>query len=323
MSSAVQVNATSASNGHSSQEECAAASNSTSGTAAAATEPATPAIPASDSNTEQLKILGQLSSIEQINEQRRIFLKSTINEIQEEASNEAESLPEMRKPPPNSLALNVKYATLPSPSLVTSTLVRSPLSPPPKPPMLSRTRSTGSGDGRTPSSNGDVALLRHSVTETPVAAAAPVAETTKATATETATTTTTTATSAEQSSPTPPATISAKHYESLIEELRCPGCAGPMKAPVLLCKSGHSVCEQCTRILLMCPLCKVCPSAAEISFSRCTHSCTYGNQLPLRLADVSVSGKRYLALRILSLLLMLYDVLPAKYSEASQVMVVR
>ncbi|XP_030568049.1 uncharacterized protein LOC115767841 [Drosophila novamexicana] len=253
MSSAVQVNATSASNGHSLQEECAAASNSTSGTAAAATAPATPAIPASDSNTEQLKILGQLSSIEQINEQRRIFLKSTINEIQEEASNEAESLPEMRKPPPNSLALNVKYATLPSPSLVTSTLVRSPLSPPPKPPMLSRTRSTGSGDGRTPSSNGDVALLRHSVTETAVAAAAPVAETTKAT--ETATTTTTTATSAEQSSPTP-ATISAKHYESLIEELRCPGCAGPMKAPVLLCKSGHSVCEQCTRILLMCPLCK-------------------------------------------------------------------
>ncbi|XP_064556138.1 uncharacterized protein LOC135440736 [Drosophila montana] len=269
MSSAAQVNqVTSASNGHSSPpEECAAVSNScsnptpssfSSATAAAATEPA---IPANSNNTEQLKILGQLSSIEQINEQRRIFLKSTINEIQEEVSNEAdataESLPEMRKPPPNSLALNVKYATLPSPSLVTSTLVRSPLSPPPKPPMLSRTRSTGSGDGRTPSTNGDLALLRHSVTETPIpaAAAVPEAKTTTTTTAATTTTATTTASSAEQPNPTP-ATISAKHYESLIEELRCPGCAGPMKAPVLLCKSGHSVCEQCTRILLMCPLCK-------------------------------------------------------------------
>ncbi|XP_061386693.1 E3 ubiquitin-protein ligase Siah2-like [Musca vetustissima] len=50
--------------------------------------------------------------------------------------------------------------------------------------------------------------------------------------------------------------IPAKHYERLIEELKCPGCALPMKSPIYLCKTGHSICEQCTRILLMCPLCK-------------------------------------------------------------------
>ncbi|XP_016952121.1 uncharacterized protein LOC108025934 [Drosophila biarmipes] len=252
---------------------------------------------------DDLKILGQLKSIEQINEQRRKFLNSTINEevsedlngatIQEEhlekdlkkleqlEPKEEESLPEEKpelqavpeevaeektseekapeektpegspkkteqekvpetaeqsKPqPPTTLTLNVKYATLPSPNVVT---LRSPLSPPPKPPMLGRTRSIGPGDGK---SNGavspDHSLMRQSFPEgvlTPSKAAkAPAAPSEEA-----------------------PATVSARHYEGLIEELRCPGCAGAMKAPILLCKSGHSVCEQCTRILLMCPLCK-------------------------------------------------------------------
>ncbi|KAH8411568.1 hypothetical protein KR215_006886 [Drosophila sulfurigaster] len=270
-------------------------------------------------------IVGQLRSIEQINEQRRLFLKSTINEIQEEGKDaDTETEPQLRRQqPPNSLALHVKYATLPSPSVATSgSILRSPLSPPPKPPMLSRTRSTGSGDARSPLTNGE-ALQRRSVAEaaagtvaTGTAATGTVStaetaavgtvatgttavgtvetgtpavgtvktgtsavetvetetETVAAAATTTGTVTTATVTtgtaataspkplatqlSVEQLPQSPPASISAKHYESLIEELRCPGCAGPMKAPVLLCKSGHSICEQCTRILLMCPLCK-------------------------------------------------------------------
>ncbi|XP_017147797.1 uncharacterized protein LOC108159214 isoform X2 [Drosophila miranda] len=216
------------------------------------------------SNGEELKILGQLKTIEQINEQRRIFLNSTISEetsslekkdpkdedSQQTKEQELEKLKvemeaETSKPqPPNSLVLNVKYATLPSPNVVT---LRSPMSPPPKPPMLSRTRSIGSGDGRSPVTNGsaEASLLRQSLTETAISEAAAPVGTTNGGAAAAATTT------AE-----PPPTVSARHYEGLIEELRCPGCAGAMKAPILLCKSGHSVCEQCTRILLMCPLCK-------------------------------------------------------------------
>ncbi|XP_039229145.1 uncharacterized protein LOC6524371 isoform X1 [Drosophila yakuba] len=237
---------------------------------------------------EDLKILAQLKSIEQINEQRRIFLNSTINEeetevtagtngstIREEedveqklkgldeaespkspeekmqqASDDTVAPPAQEQPeasekvepakplPPNTLALNVKYATLPSPNVVT---LRSPLSPPPKPPMLGRTRSIGSGDGKSPASNGtlspDSSIIRQSFPEG-------------------VTTPSKSAKSPATPSEEAPATVSARHYEGLIEELRCPGCAGAMKAPILLCKSGHSVCEQCTRILLMCPLCK-------------------------------------------------------------------
>ncbi|XP_043658259.1 uncharacterized protein LOC122623275 [Drosophila teissieri] len=237
---------------------------------------------------EDLKILAQLKSIEQINEQRRIFLNSTINEEETEVTAgtngstireeedveqklkglnepdsqkspaaEAKQTPddtvappakeqpeasekvEPAKPlPPNTLALNVKYATLPSPNVVT---LRSPLSPPPKPPMLGRTRSIGSGDGKSPASNGtlspDSSLIRQSFPEGVITPSKPAKSP---------------ATPSEEA----PATVSARHYEGLIEELRCPGCAGAMKAPILLCKSGHSVCEQCTRILLMCPLCK-------------------------------------------------------------------
>lgn len=51
--------------------------------------------------------------------------------------------------------------------------------------------------------------------------------------------------------------ISTSHYERLIEELKCPGCANPMKAPIKLCCTGHSICEKCTNLLDSCPLCKV------------------------------------------------------------------
>lgn len=248
MSSSDQVQVQVQANGHAPQENGNGNSDTSSFTSSTTTEPALP-------------VVGQL------NEQRRIFLKSTIQESNEESREDVattpDAEPQLRRqtPPPNTLTLSVKYATLPSPSVVQSqSALRSPLSPPPKPPMLSRTRSTGSGDARASLTNGE----RYSVTEQ----AAPAEEATTATAvvaaTATATTqaaiTTPTSNHDEQTVSTPPtpATISARHYESLIEELRCPGCAGPLKAPVLLCKSGHSVCEQCTRILLMCPLCKVC-----------------------------------------------------------------
>ncbi|KAH8240450.1 hypothetical protein KR038_003334 [Drosophila bunnanda] len=238
----------------------------------------------------QLNILGQLKTIEQINEQRRIFLNGTIAEegtvgngstevhedeevlernlqelekktevavsvVQKPDQEPAKELPEDQgekksadveppsedKPqPPSTLSLNVKYATLPSPSTVT---LRSPLSPPPKPPMLSRTRSIGSGDGKSPISPAGTPIRQSFPAAVPATVASP--------------TETSPATSAGKSGEeTAPATVSARHYEGLIEELRCPGCAGAMKAPILLCKSGHSICEQCTRILLMCPLCK-------------------------------------------------------------------
>lgn len=50
--------------------------------------------------------------------------------------------------------------------------------------------------------------------------------------------------------------VTMKHYDCLLGELRCPGCARPMHSPIFLCKSGHSVCELCTETLLHCPLCK-------------------------------------------------------------------
>lgn len=50
--------------------------------------------------------------------------------------------------------------------------------------------------------------------------------------------------------------VTLKHYDCLLGELRCPGCARPMQSPIYLCKSGHSVCELCTETLCNCPLCK-------------------------------------------------------------------
>lgn len=51
--------------------------------------------------------------------------------------------------------------------------------------------------------------------------------------------------------------ISVKIYDNLIAELRCPSCARPMEAPILLCETGHSVCNRCTKMLAKCPLCSV------------------------------------------------------------------
>lgn len=49
--------------------------------------------------------------------------------------------------------------------------------------------------------------------------------------------------------------ISAQHYDRLIAELRCPGCARPLTAPIRLCQSGHSVCSVCLCRARACPLC--------------------------------------------------------------------
>ncbi|XP_055712369.1 E3 ubiquitin-protein ligase SIAH1B isoform X2 [Phlebotomus papatasi] len=51
--------------------------------------------------------------------------------------------------------------------------------------------------------------------------------------------------------------VSLKHYDCLLGELRCPGCARPMHAPILLCQSGHSVCQECVRKQKSCPLCRM------------------------------------------------------------------
>lgn len=247
MSSSDQVQVQLQANGHASKENCNGNSEISTFTSSTTTEPALP-------------VVGQL------NEQRRIFLKSTIQESNEESREDVattpDAEPQLRRqtPPPSTLALSVKYATLPSPTVAQSqSALRSPLSPPPKPPMLSRTRSTGSGDARTPLTNGERYSVTEQATSAEVATTATAIVATTATATTQAAIATPTSSNDEQTlSTATPATVSARHYESLIEELRCPGCAGPLKAPVLLCKSGHSVCEQCTRILLMCPLCKVC-----------------------------------------------------------------
>lgn len=248
-------------------------------------------LPAVEDST-QLNILSKLKSIDQINKQRRIFLDGTITEEgtmgnvtkdEEELENNLKELekksevvqkpiqeplespgrvlledkgeeksatnPEIGQPnevmlqTASTKSLNVKYATLPSPNTVT---LRSPVLPPPKPPMLSRTRSIGSADGKSPVSPTN-SLFRQSFPAG--TATSPSQNSPAATSGETPL--------AISGDETPPATVSARHYEGLIEELRCPGCAGAMKAPILLCKGGHSICEQCTRILLMCPLCKV------------------------------------------------------------------
>lgn len=50
-------------------------------------------------------------------------------------------------------------------------------------------------------------------------------------------------------------TISLKHYDHLLAELRCPGCADPMCAPIRLCNAGHSICVKCCERSDYCPLC--------------------------------------------------------------------
>ncbi|TMW39701.1 hypothetical protein DOY81_015219, partial [Sarcophaga bullata] len=176
-------------------------------------------------------------------------------------------------------------------------------SPPPKPPMLSRTRSIGVGDSLTPNTtpvSSPLAVPKFAPPSTPTNNV-PTYMTTDPTTniqiqpTESAIITKTklaeplkvtciqlndtvpdtmniegnqvvlrTSKTPEQATNGPSSSvaspgfreISSKHYERLIEELKCPGCAYPMKSPVYLCRTGHSVCEQCTRILMLCPLCK-------------------------------------------------------------------
>lgn len=50
--------------------------------------------------------------------------------------------------------------------------------------------------------------------------------------------------------------VSLKHYDSLLCEFKCPGCAKPFESPIKLCATGHSICHLCTTRLKYCPLCK-------------------------------------------------------------------
>ncbi|XP_055533614.1 uncharacterized protein LOC129723427 [Wyeomyia smithii] len=49
--------------------------------------------------------------------------------------------------------------------------------------------------------------------------------------------------------------ITLHHYDSLVSELKCPGCAQPLFGPINLCQTGHSVCSRCSSRLNTCPLC--------------------------------------------------------------------
>lgn len=276
-------------------------------------------------HSEDLKIIGHLKNIEKINEKRRLFLNNTISEYTIDEKTETETKTqtingaetvlsetrihtreEQQNVGGNKLGSNsatelnghtkataanfsaTKYATLP----------RSPGSPPPKPPMLSRARSIGIGDQRsysatsvptTPTKAAAAATLAPIATPTPTTISTPTSPLTAAAAWSPHNSPTTKATTLITStvlpepikvatvqlreepvptlrrvverpvslSPEAPKQISINHYERLIEELKCPGCAYPMKSPILLCKTGHSICQQCTRVLLLCPLCKV------------------------------------------------------------------
>ncbi|XP_023295911.2 uncharacterized protein LOC111678724 [Lucilia cuprina] len=275
----------------------------------------------SDDYLEDLKIIGHLKNIEKLNEKRRIFLSNsltseyqsdektesqtkktengeTVGDVHYSAYNEKKTLLQEQKIDNHKSEVETpllqKYATLP---LKTP---RSPMTPPPKPPMLSRTRSIGVGDSLSNNSS------LKSPPPTPKFAPPPTPTSSFTTATTTTTniqiqpTTSTIVTTSKLAEPvkvtriqlndtdkvddtmntesdtvvlrsslmpenmngpsntSSPSSkeISVKHYERLIEELKCPGCAYPMKSPVYLCKTGHSVCDQCTRILLLCPLCK-------------------------------------------------------------------
>uniref|UniRef100_A0A1A9VD56 RING-type E3 ubiquitin transferase n=1 Tax=Glossina austeni TaxID=7395 RepID=A0A1A9VD56_GLOAU len=166
-----------------------------------------------------------------------------------------------------------KYATFP----VNKTAVtKSILSPPPLKPPLSRTHSVSIGDKQS-------CLIRNSVTGSSANNDVEVTNNQscqKALTNIARTLTVSSKTNAEATDKMPqepknvllrtsdnlgngsldvnsfPKGISVKHYERLIEELKCPGCAYPMKPPIYICKTGHSACEQCTRVLLLCPLCR-------------------------------------------------------------------
>ncbi|PSN33464.1 hypothetical protein C0J52_24443 [Blattella germanica] len=42
----------------------------------------------------------------------------------------------------------------------------------------------------------------------------------------------------------------------ILKELECPVCLELMQPPILLCKNGHSVCNQCRRSMDKCPICR-------------------------------------------------------------------
>ncbi|KAG4078016.1 hypothetical protein HA402_002067 [Bradysia odoriphaga] len=89
------------------------------------------------------------------------------------------------------------------------------------------------------------------------------------------------------------ATIAVKVYDNLISELRCPGCAYPMRSPIKLCESGHAICHSCLRMLEKCPLClksfteirsltlEALTAKAQFKCSNASFGCTVRLQLKL------------------------------------------
>ncbi|XP_067641459.1 uncharacterized protein [Eurosta solidaginis] len=292
---------------------------------------------------EDLKIIGHIKNIEKINEKRRLFLNNTISEhtidekretekktqtingaetvVSESRSHTREEQKHVEQGGDGDIKEKQKIVNDINSDDITKTattkfvtLPRMPGSPPPKPPMLSRTRSIGIGDQQksysaTAMPTSPVAVRETNAGEvvktTVITTGAPLAIPTP-TSTPTPTPTTPLADAGVAAgitstipkilsgttliktsilpepakvatvqlrddshptlrrvmerpvslSPAAPKQISINHYERLIEELKCPGCAYPMKSPILLCKTGHSICQQCTRVLLLCPLCK-------------------------------------------------------------------
>uniref|UniRef100_A0A182R0S6 RING-type E3 ubiquitin transferase n=1 Tax=Anopheles farauti TaxID=69004 RepID=A0A182R0S6_9DIPT len=49
--------------------------------------------------------------------------------------------------------------------------------------------------------------------------------------------------------------ITLKHYDSIVSEVKCPGCAEPMDGPITMCATGHSMCAVCRTKRGVCPLC--------------------------------------------------------------------
>uniref|UniRef100_A0A6E8UY74 RING-type E3 ubiquitin transferase n=1 Tax=Anopheles coluzzii TaxID=1518534 RepID=A0A6E8UY74_ANOCL len=49
--------------------------------------------------------------------------------------------------------------------------------------------------------------------------------------------------------------ITLKHYDSIVSEVKCPGCAEPMDGPITMCGTGHSICAVCRVKRGTCPLC--------------------------------------------------------------------
>uniref|UniRef100_A0A182RHN8 RING-type E3 ubiquitin transferase n=1 Tax=Anopheles funestus TaxID=62324 RepID=A0A182RHN8_ANOFN len=49
--------------------------------------------------------------------------------------------------------------------------------------------------------------------------------------------------------------ITLKHYDSIVSEVKCPGCAEPMDGPITMCGTGHSICAICRVKRGTCPLC--------------------------------------------------------------------